>query len=1168
MLFDPLRISEQEVLRGDRDLTVERLCKCISRDLIVFVGAGVSASLGYPSWSQFGVQVLEQLMLDSDECLAKAGITRGRVGSLLDLARQLPTFDVPSLLHVLGCADKVREVTCDLFKLKEQELAGTPDLQHPLAGMLRDWPVRRFITTNYDHVLEQEIRRLGKNLRSFTQRDTDRDSMLEFIEGSYEDDERAVFHCHGSQTDASTLIVTEKDYRDWYLAEHSERGETLRQVLPIILDSAPILFVGFSLQDLDLLRPLRQLQAMEPDLAARRPLFTLQDRADVMVSEASAIQIRARFGVEVLWFDREASPDFGLSAELAKIFTRYRDWEEQRFEKPKLRTPRVQSGHEDTARPAKYYRFALDISEEAPRVKIATGPEVDAVLEKLEEKAVVLLGNGASGKSVLAYQVAKEFRGEVFYWSSFYADDWLSFLDRLSIFLERHGVPKEDPAKRGQRKGSHLFRDSRILYTLDSQIDRIGDRRVLVVLDGAERLLIETSHPKVGQPYSHHIRRMLSILGAGRSAGASKNPVRLLITSRLWPEVSEDVTDAGGVGRTWQIPDFDNEDAPMVCKPMVGLRGNQVVDFLPSELGQDVALTLGSLLDGHAYSLLLAAKMFELSDDPDRTIDRILRVLSTATPSQAPTIIVREAVAAVTRTDPTILGFLRRVAVFAAPVSMGVLQVCAREAGTDLDAAIRKLSEARILYKVFRGDGDIATASDALSTIHPVVRGYIFFDLQGMDRDDLPAFTLPGFTSGTYAEYPGSKSDAAEMTKDLFLAFCSKFDAASGQSLREFCRAAFGVLRSRMDSNAIPRWWQYTEYSQFLSKMLTMAREASYKLAGAELWTFRDPSVFSDLLHNEAPLHAEELAWVYNDLGLCCCSEGDMFDALDFWKQGYELNFMIEGGENGQFVVQSQLHLGHTFLEMGRLDFALQYLERARASNVGLNDTDLNLRIDGYTAVVHHLQGRFGAAKGLYERVVGEIESRGNNRRALAIFRRHLAGLLIRTEEYGLARRHALDSRADSLEGNYPDLVAFADNTLGHIFRAEKNYNEAARHYHIALSEAERLGILRLKADVLSELSRLAIEEGEFEAARERAQLSLTMALKLGLGLRQSHALVLLGMANAKAGNKDLAIAFLMQAKLLSQRQSYHTRHDEAQRLLYELMGSRAANVPSASSSS
>lgn len=88
---------------------------------------------------------------------------------------------------------------------------------------------------------------------------------------------------------------------------------------------------------------------------------------------------------------------------------------------------------------------------------------------------------------------------------------------------------------------------------------------------------------------------------------------------------------------------------------------------------------------------------------------------------------------------------------------------------------------------------------------------------------------------------------------------------------------------------------------------------------------------------------------------------------------------------------------------------------------------------------------------------------------------------------------------------------------------------------------------------MLSELARLALDVGDIDAARKRAIDSLQIANEPGLGLRQTHGLVVLGLATRGAGLRELAVAYLRHGRGLAETQGYWSRYHEAERILREM---------------
>jgi hypothetical protein len=175
------------------------------------------------------------------------------------------------------------------------------------------------------------------------------------------------------------------------------------------------------------------------------------------------------------------------------------------------------------------------------------------------------------------------------------------------------------------------------------------------------------------------------------------------------------------------------------------------------------------------------------------------------------------------------------------------------------------------------------------------------------------------------------------------------------------------------------------------------------------------------------------------------------------------------------------------------------------------------------------------------------------NVRAQSYFLAYRAALEVRLGHLDRGEASARSARALAETGHFPDLVAYARLSMGKLLRARKLLREATIEYRAALEEARRLGIGRLESEVLAELSRLALGLGDVEIARQRAAESLLVANSLGLGLRQTHALLMLGLATARAGQRDLGVAFLKLTWNFATQQEYWLRRREAEEFLEQL---------------
>lgn len=1152
----PPDASREERLERGREMLAHALSQGTT---VAVVGTGCSMPLGYPSWQAFAAELVDR----SFEALSATGqaaateVQRARLVRFQEKLASPVQVDSRELMFIIGVCkrlcegrppaeDPYRRYLAERFRPADPP----PEVEHnPHRALLR-LPIERFVTTNYDCEIEralhfernialeefglapgtESVSHLGSRL-SFTQRPENSDRLALFalarVGNLLPEAKNMVFHCHGRFDDLDSVVATELDYQRWYLAEEAEASPPFLQTFDLLFTSNPILFVGFGLGDEDLLRPLRRIGATTPERREFRPLFALMPESSPGHDWDRHEQLFERYGLNVLPFVAPATSDSSewgrvLCAELARLEEDRLAWRDAWLDKPMLRTVSVL-----TKRPEPYRHYCIDSRDH----EILGRQRVEEKLQELKEQALAgaqvigLVGPGGTGKSWHAMRLLKEmeratdvFKG-FFFWSSYYADDSLTGLDRLLGYI--------DP--QGDRTTSRLTR-------LRTCLER---ERFFVVLDGMERLLRITDDPETGKSTEPVTRRLLEIFAEPGSQST------LVLTSRLWPK------------------DLDPEVPGIEKHTLDRLRTDDLSGVRAFAWFDRARLSaLCSLLGGHAYALFLAGRL--IGQGPRREgEERLLalrRTLAGAHPDRRLGTMIYLAVEALDReTHALARPLLERLAVFMSPVTQETVRLCfdlavaARsgpvEAVPSLAEVVDKLLGGGVLFRVASGP---AEHDPPAFTVHPTVRTYLFQQASEVERDVLPNFTLAGFTSSRAAVHPGSP-EAARLVRELFdrLYEGALSNLATGRPrvARELCRSLFGIMRSRMETNTVTRWTTYPDYIRFGLRLADLTRRIS-----PGLWSFRERHELAEVEQPEAPLYADEVAFVYNDVGLTLCAEGYMQDTLAVWEEGYEINRIIEGtAEVPIYSLQSQLHLGHTFLELGNLAIAEQYLEEAARTNRRIGDQDYSGRILGYQALISFNRGHLDEADARYVEALRQLSEAGGNPRAQSFFLTHRAklaifrGLLADAEDY-LRSSHAL---ASSIHAD--DLLAYARTARGRLRREAGSFPEAIAEYYAALRDARRLGICRLEAEVLSGLARVALDLGDNALARRRAIAALGLANELGLGLRQNLCLFLLGLATVRSGQPKLGAAYLRLARKLGDAQQHWLRNREAERELQKL---------------
>lgn len=277
---------------GDgRGIDWELLVRRIGRgDCTPFVGAGASAP---------------PLPLGGDLAEAWASEHQYPLTDTRDLAR------VAQYLAVTK-KDWVYPKDLVLDALREQLGEGDAPPDPPeVYGLLARFPLKVYLTTNYDSFLVEALRRAGRRPQvDFVRWNSYLRNHLYDFPSVLADgfrptvDEPLVYHLHGLVEERQSLVVTEDDYLG-YLVAIAEDDDLLPSVIQGALAGTSLLFIGYSLRDWTFRVVFKGLVlGQEQSLTSQSVAVQLPDTDDAAV--AYWTQYWERVDIQVYWGDAAA----------------------------------------------------------------------------------------------------------------------------------------------------------------------------------------------------------------------------------------------------------------------------------------------------------------------------------------------------------------------------------------------------------------------------------------------------------------------------------------------------------------------------------------------------------------------------------------------------------------------------------------------------------------------------------------------------------------------------------------------------------------------------------------------------------------------------------------------------------------------------------------------
>jgi hypothetical protein len=267
-----------------------------SGDCVAYIGSGVSAAAGYPTWETLLKTLVEQVRqrhLLSDTALA-------------EVEHSLVRERFPEVAEYLNLVQhqKLSELVCDVFRTRRGMDDGTrgesgsrvrPTAIHYALTRI---PFSLAITPNYDDLLEVAYTTSDIPPRVEHARDFESSAIRTLNQGFY------IFRTHGELNHSDTLILTAAHFRGMI-----HGNPRFRQFLKALLMTKTFFFVGTSLRDPDLMSAIEELAADYGHIRKHYALLPTREAPELRSESLSR-----SLGIEVIRYEWDESGSHAESA--------------------------------------------------------------------------------------------------------------------------------------------------------------------------------------------------------------------------------------------------------------------------------------------------------------------------------------------------------------------------------------------------------------------------------------------------------------------------------------------------------------------------------------------------------------------------------------------------------------------------------------------------------------------------------------------------------------------------------------------------------------------------------------------------------------------------------------------------------------------------------------
>ena len=234
--------------------------------LVPFIGGGVSALVGCPTWEQFADGALR-------DCVGKTPLTHAQFD-------QLKTLNPRTKLSIARDIEREHKITIDYKALLHPEQEDK-DKGRVLYERLRQLNTK-FVTTNYDEWLDGlrpgRVTTVEEPGSTSTTPVWKPDVVFQKSELTADtlNRENVVIHLHGSVREPEGMVLTTSDYVQHYQNDRSGLENPILTFLDNLFRNKHVLFLGYGLDELEILEYiiLKSREVMAEDAALRH--YTVQ----------------------------------------------------------------------------------------------------------------------------------------------------------------------------------------------------------------------------------------------------------------------------------------------------------------------------------------------------------------------------------------------------------------------------------------------------------------------------------------------------------------------------------------------------------------------------------------------------------------------------------------------------------------------------------------------------------------------------------------------------------------------------------------------------------------------------------------------------------------------------------------------------------------------------